>query len=265
MTHDVLFLCMKIAVTGKGGVGKSTIVALMARILRDAEKSVLAIDADPDMNLATILGVPESTTITPIIELKELIAERTGTEVGKSAPFFTMNPRVDDIPEKYCVEYEGLKVLTMGSINQGGGGCACPENAFLKQLLSHLVLLRKEWVLVDMEAGIEHLGRGTAIGVDEMLVVVEPSQASLETAQRVKKLAADIGIKKMRVIGNRVQDEVEKEFLRTNLSGIEILGFLDYSKEMRKINMKLASALTIEAPPVEQMHAMLTQAGWVNN
>jgi len=256
---------MKIAVTGKGGVGKSTIVALMARILRDSGKSVLAIDADPDMNLATILGVPESTTITPIIELKELIAERTGTEVGKSAPFFTMNPKVDDIPEKYCVEYEGLKILTMGTVTKGGGGCACPENAFLKQLLSHLVLLRKEWVLVDMEAGIEHLGRGTAIGVDEMLVVVEPSQASLETAQRVEKLAGDIGIKKMRVIGNRVQDEAEKDFLRTNLSGIDILGFLDYSKEMRKINMKLASALTIDAPPVAQMREMLTQAGWMNN
>ena len=149
---------MKIAVTGKGGVGKSTIVALMSRILREAGKTVLAIDADPDMNLATILGVPEHYEITPIIDLKELIAERTGTEVGKSAPFFTMNPKVDDIPEKYCVEYEGIKVLTMGTVTKGGGGCACPENAFLKHLLSHLVLLRKEWVLVDMEAGIEHLG-----------------------------------------------------------------------------------------------------------
>jgi CO dehydrogenase maturation factor len=236
----------------------------MARILRDAGKTVLTIDADTDMNLATILGVPESTTITPIIELKELIAERTGTEVGKSAPFFTMNPKVDDIPEKYCVEYEGIKVLTMGTITRGGGGCACPENAFLKQLLSHLVLLRKEWVLVDMEAGIEHLGRGTAIGVNEMLVVVEPSQASLETAQRVQKLADEIGIKKLRVIGNRVQDEAEKEFLRTHLQDIDILGFLDYAKDMRKINMKLASALTIEAPPVTQMHEMLTQAGWLN-
>jgi CO dehydrogenase maturation factor len=255
---------MKIAVTGKGGVGKSTIVALMARILRDAGKTVLAIDADPDMNLATILGVPEGMTITPIIELKELIAERTGTEVGKSAPFFTMNPKVDDIPENYCVEYEGIKVLTMGTITKGGGGCACPENAFLKQLLSHLVLLRKEWGLVDMEAGIEHLGRGTAIGVNEMLVVVEPSQASLETAHRVQKLAGEIGIKKLRVIGNRIQDEDEKEFLRTHLKGIDILGFLDYSKDMRKINMKLASALTIEAPPVTQMHEILKQAGWLD-
>jgi CO dehydrogenase maturation factor len=256
---------MKIAVTGKGGVGKSTIVALMARILRDSGKRVLAIDADPDMNLATILGVPESYTITPIIELKELIAERTGTEVGTPAPFFTMNPKVDDIPEKYCIEYQGIKLLTMGTVKLGGGGCACPENAFLKQLLSHLVLQRTEWVLVDMEAGIEHLGRATAIGVNEMIVVVEPSQASLETAHRVKALAQDIGLTQLRVIGNRIQDASEREFLVENIKDIDILGFMDFSNEMRKINLKKASALDIEAKPVEQMKEFLTQAGWLLN
>jgi CO dehydrogenase maturation factor len=255
---------MKIAITGKGGVGKSTIVALIARILRDAGKKVLAIDADPDMNLATILGVPDTYTITPIIELKELIAERTGTEVGKPAPFFTMNPKVNDIPEKYCVEYQGIKLLTMGTINRGGGGCACPENAFLKQLLSHLVLQREEWVLVDMEAGIEHLGRATAIGVDEMIVVVEPSQASLETADRVKKLAHEIGLKRLRIIGNRIQDASEQEFVQENVKEIDIMGFLDFSDDMRKINMKKASALNIDAKPVEQMKDLLTQAGWID-
>jgi CO dehydrogenase maturation factor len=256
---------MKIAVTGKGGVGKSTIVALMARILRDSGKKVLAIDADPDMNLATILGVPESYTIIPIIELKGLIAERTGTEVGKPAPFFTMNPKVNDIPEKYCVEYQEIKLLTMGTVKRGGSGCACPENAFLKQLLSHLVLQREEWVLVDMEAGIEHLGRATAIGVDEMIVVVEASQASLETAYRVKKLANDIGLTHLRVIGNRIQDSSEKEFLEKNIYDIDIMGFMDFSNEFRKINLKTASALTIEGTPVEQMTELLTQAGWVLN
>jgi len=256
---------MKIAVTGKGGVGKSTIVALMARILRDSGKKVLAIDADPDMNLATILGVPEGYTITPIIELKELIAERTGTEVGKPAPFFTMNPKVDDIPEKYCVEYQGINLLTMGTVKLGGSGCACPENAFLKQLLSHLVLQRQECVLVDMEAGIEHLGRATAIGVNEMIVVVEPSQASLETAYRVKKLANDIGLMHLRVIGNRIQNSDEKEFLVEHIKDIDIMGFIDFSDDIRKINLGKASALDIEAKPVEQMKEFLTRAGWVLN
>ncbi len=253
---------MKIAVTGKGGVGKSTIIALMARILRDSGKKVLAIDADPDMNLATILGVPASYTITPIIELKELIAERTGTEPGKPAPFFTMNPKVDDIPEKYCVDYQGIKLLTMGTVKRGGSGCACPENAFLKQLLSHLVLQREEWILVDMEAGIEHLGRATAIGVNEMIVIVEPSQASIETAYRVKKLANDIGLTHLRVIGNRIQHSDEKEFLVENLKDIDIMGFIDFSDDIRKINIGKASALDIEAKPVEQMKEFLTQTGW---
>ncbi|MBD3306588.1 AAA family ATPase [candidate division KSB3 bacterium] len=254
---------MKIAVTGKGGVGKTTIVALLARILRDAGNTVLAIDADPDMNLPTILGVPENATITPIIELKELIAERTGTEVGKSAPFFTMNPKVDDIPEKYCIDHQGIKLLVMGTVKSGGGGCACPENAFLKQLLSHLMLQRKEWVLLDMEAGIEHLGRATAIGVDEMIVVVEPSQASLETAHRVKKLANDIGIKRLRLIGNKVLTANEETFLADRTQDFDKLGYIHLSEEMRKINTREASALDITGAAVTEMKQLLQNAGWI--
>ena len=255
---------MKIAVTGKGGVGKSTIVALMARILRDFGNKVFVVDADPDMNLAGILGVPESYSITPIIELKELMAERTGTEVGKPAPFFTMNPKVDDIPEKYCVEHQGIKLLVMGTVQKGGGGCACPENAFLKSLLSHLVIARKEWVILDMEAGIEHLGRGTALGVDEMVIVVEPSQASIDTAKRIKKLSSDIGLTHLRIIGNKIQNSSEKKFLVENLIDFESIGFLDFSDEIKKINMKEASALDIEGNSVIQMTHLLESAGWKN-
>ena len=127
---------MKIAITGKGGVGKTTITALLARILKEASKKVILIDADPDMNLAALLGIPENKDIKPISELKELIAERTDTEPGKPAPFFKLNPRVDDIPEKYCINYNGIKFLIMGSIKGGGAGCACPQNAFLKSLIS---------------------------------------------------------------------------------------------------------------------------------
>jgi CO dehydrogenase maturation factor len=253
---------MKVAVTGKGGVGKTTIVALMARILRDAGNKVLVVDADPDMNLPTILGIPESYTITPIIELKELIAERTGTEVGKSAPFFTMNPKVDDIPERYCVEYQGIKLLAMGTVKLGGSGCACPQNAFLKTLLSHLMLQRKEWILLDMEAGIEHLGRATAIGVDEMIIVVEPSQASIETAHRVKRLAKDIGITHIKVIGNKIQNTDEERFFVERTKDFDCLGALHFSDEMKKINIREASALDIEGTPVVQMEQLLERAGW---
>ena len=248
---------MRIAVTGKGGVGKTTIVALMARVLRDAGNKVLVIDADPDMNLATLLDIPDKDKITPIVELKSLIAERTGTEVGQPAPFFTMNPRVDDIPGKYCVAHEGIKLLVMGTINRGGGGCACPENAFLKSLLSHLMLARKEWVILDMEAGIEHMGRGTAISVDTMVVVVEPSLTSIETAYRIKKLSGDIGISNLKIIGNRVRTDSEKSFITDNSKDLNLLGFIDYSEEIRKIDIKEASALDLDCKPITQINELI--------
>ena len=255
---------MKIAVTGKGGVGKSTVVALIARALRENGVSVILIDADPDMNLGSILGIPNTSVITPVSELKELIAERTGTEVGKPAPFFKLNPKVDDIPEKYCIEYEGMKVLTMGTIKTGGGGCACPENTFLKNLMSHLIIERNEWVLLDMEAGIEHLGRGTALGVDEMIIVVEASQASIETANRIRKLAEDIGISKLRIVCNKIQNDDEREYLSENLDGFDILGFVDYSEQIRKINLRKATAFSIGGQPIDQIEELLKKGGWKN-
>jgi CO dehydrogenase maturation factor len=248
---------MKIAITGKGGVGKTTIATLMAGILSDSGNKVMVIDADPDMNVAALLGIPKEKSVTPIIELKDLIAERTGTKVGEPAPFFTMNPKVDDIPEKYCLEQRGIKLLVMGTVKKGGGGCACPENAFLKTLLSHLMVARKEWVILDMEAGIEHIGRGTAIGVDEMLVVVEPSRMSIDTAYRIEKLSKDIGIKSIRIIGNKIRSPEEKKFIEENTEGLEILGFIDSSEEIQKINTNKISALDIAGKPIAQINELL--------
>ncbi|UCF99355.1 MAG: AAA family ATPase [Spirochaetaceae bacterium] len=227
---------MKIALTGKGGVGKSTLAAMIARVVRDQDNKVVVIDADPDMNLATLFDISPQASITPIIEMKELIAERTGTEVGQPAPFFTMNPKVDDIPESYWVDQNGIKLLVMGTVQRGGGGCACPENAFLKSLLGHMMIARKEWVILDMEAGIEHLGRGTALGVDYMLVVVEPNRTSAETAHRIQKLAADIGIKQVKVVGNKVRSASDEDLIRNACDGLEILGFLPLSEQIRQIS-----------------------------
>lgn len=248
---------MKIALTGKGGVGKSTISGLIARILRDMGNRVVAIDADPDMNLASILGIPETVKITPIIELKELIAERTGTKVGEPAPFFKMNPKVDDIPDQFSVNYEGIKLLTMGTTTKGGGGCACPENAFLKTLLSHLVLARDEAVVLDMEAGIEHLGRGTALGVEWMIVVVEPSVMSMDTAKRIRKLSGDIGIKHLTIVGNKIRDEVDRNFIESHADGVEIAGFIDYTDDIRKINLGELSALSITGSVIDQVQEII--------
>jgi CO dehydrogenase maturation factor len=227
---------VKIAVTGKGGVGKSTLTALMASVLRDRGNKVVVIDADPDMNMATLFDVPPETSITPIVEMKELIAERTGTRVGEPAPFFTMNPKVDDLPERFWVDRYGIKLLVMGTVSKGGGGCACPENAFLKSLLGHMMIARQEWVILDMEAGIEHLGRGTALGVDVMLVVVEPNRTSVETAFRIKRLAGDIGIRRVAVVGNKIRAPEEEQFIRNAADGLELLGYLPASEAVRRLS-----------------------------
>jgi len=248
---------VKIAITGKGGVGKSTLAALMARVLRDEGSPVVVIDADPDMNMAALLDIPEDKNITPIIELKELIAERTGTRAGEPAPFFTMNPKVDDIPERYWVDRDGIKLLVMGTVRRGGGGCACPENAFLKSLLGHLMLSRREWVILDMEAGIEHLGRGTALGVDCMLAVVEPNRTSLETAFRISRLAGDLNIRNVKVVGNKVQNPGEERFIRGGCGELEIVGIVESSEDIRRLSTGEASVFAIRGKPLEQVAAIV--------
>jgi CO dehydrogenase maturation factor len=156
-----------------------------------------------------------------------------------------MNPRVDDIPDKYCVQYEDLKLIVIGAVKKGGAGCACPENAFLKNLLSYLVLNRDEWVILDMEAGIEHLGRGTAIGVDQMIVVVEPNMTSIETAFRIRNLSQDVGIKKLGIIGNKVSSDAEEKFIKDKLQGFNILGFIGHSEIIKKISLNMVSPMNV--------------------
>lgn len=226
---------MKIAVSGKGGVGKTTVVALLSKLFSDKGMKVFAIDADPDANLAFTLGFPNPSSITPLIEMKELIEQRVGTN---SSPFFKLNPKVDDIPDKYFVEYKGIKLAIMGTIRSGGTGCACPANTFLKALLNHLLVERKEVVILDMEAGIEHLGRGTVEAIDRLLIIVEASHRSIETAFKINKLAHDIGIKKIGIIGNKIQQQYEKRFILENLKDFDVLGFISYDHKIKETDLE---------------------------
>jgi CO dehydrogenase maturation factor len=221
---------MKIAISGKGGVGKTILASLLSRIFAEAGYSVLAIDADPNSNLAATLGFPHPDEITPISEMRALIEERTGAPPGQAGGFFKLNPKVDDLPEKYYYEYNGIKLMVMGRIKKGGTGCYCPENTLLQALITHLLLGRDEVVILDMEAGVEHLGRATARAVDKLIIVVEPGRTSVETAHRIDKLAKEIGLLNITIVGNKVRSQSEREFLTSSLQGFEFLGFIPYDQ-----------------------------------
>lgn len=221
---------MKIAISGKGGAGKTMLVSLLSTIFAQSSYSVLAIDADPNANLAATLGFPNSERIIPISEMADLIEERTGVRPGEVATFFKLNPKVDDLPEKHCVEHNGIKLMVMGRLKKGGSGCYCPENALLQALVTHLLLERDEVVIMDMEAGVEHLGRGTAKAVDKLIIVVEPSRRSVETAYRIRELAKDVGLQNIGVVGNKIRSEKDKDALISSMPGFEFLGFIPYDQ-----------------------------------
>jgi CO dehydrogenase maturation factor len=248
---------MKVAVTGKGGVGKTTVAAFLARCWRDGGHQVVAVDADPDANLAGTLGY-RGQDIVPIVNLKSLIEERVGGGEGWGG-FLKMNPRVDDIPQEFGVVVEGIRVLVMGTIERGRRGCACPENILLRELLNHLILEDQEHVVVDMEAGVEHLGRGTAEGVDEMLVVVEPGWASLQTASRVAELARDLGIRQIHAIANKISGEPDLAFVRAHLEGPPLLGTLPFDRDLEQ-EARTGSA-SRERPFYREMQRIAEQLG----
>ncbi len=238
---------MKIAVSGKGGVGKTLLAAMLSRVFAESGYSVLAIDADPDSNLAATLGFPQPETITPISEMSDLIEERTGARPGRGDGFFKLNPRVDDLPEKYWLEYNGAKLMVMGRAKRGGSGCYCPEGALLQTLISHLLLARHEVVILDMEAGIEHLGRATAKAVDKLIVVVEPGRRSIETAHTIKKLAQDIGLHNIAVVGNKIRSQADKEFMISSLPGFNFIGFIPYDQAL--VEADIANRSLLDSSP----------------
>lgn len=224
---------LKIAISGKGGVGKTTVASLLAHHYAHEGKTVLAVDADPDANLGMALGFSNQNLakITTISKDRELIKERTGAEPGMMGQFFALNPPVEDITDKYVVEQFGIKLMVLGGVEQGGGGCICPESTLVRHLLQHIVLDRNETLIVDMEAGLEHLGRGTTGGVDIFIVVVEPGQRSIQTAENVVKLAKDLGIIKVYAVVNKCQAGLEEK-VAAALNPIPVLGFIPYNQEL---------------------------------
>lgn len=248
---------MKLAIGGKGGVGKTTVAASLAKAFALKGYQVLAIDADPNATFATAFGLPDASDITPIVRMEELIYERTGAKPGTSGGMFNLNPRVEDIPERFSKVVEPrIRLMVMGAFKTGGGGCYCPENAMLKALVTHLLLDRQEVVIMDMEAGIEHLGRGTAQAVDRLLVVVEPGRRSIETARTVRKLASEIGLVRLGVVGNKVRGPQDEAFLREHMEGFELLGIIPYSEKIVEADMG-------NRPPYEGLPELVEMMGQV--
>lgn len=212
---------MKVAVAGKGGVGKTLIAATLSRLLAHDGYRVLAIDADPAMNLAYALGVSAdvASKIVPLSENDRLIEERTGTRPGSGfGGIFSLTPTVNDIADRFGVSGpDEVRLLVMGTVRGGGTGCMCPSNALLRALIQHIMLERKEAVVMDMEAGLEHLGRATIRGVDALIVVVEPGNQSIETARRIKELALDIGLKEVLAVGNKIRTDEDRRFIEGSL------------------------------------------------
>lgn len=249
---------MKLAITGKGGVGKTTLASLLAGVYAADGHQVLAIDADPDANLAAALGFPADvvTDIVPIADMKELVEERTGMKPGTIGGFFKLNPRVDDIPDRFCATRDGIKLLVLGSVQHGGAGCICPESVLLKSLVRHLLLGRKEVVILDMEAGLEHLGRGTASGVDAFIVVVEPGLRSLQTAVAIKKLAGEIGIQHCYAVGCKVTGDDDRRFIVENLPGFTVLGYLSYNPQIMEADRRGSGVLEAAPQSVDEARAV---------
>jgi CO dehydrogenase maturation factor len=251
---------LKIAITGKGGVGKTTLSGLLARLYAAEGKKVLAVDADPDANLASAIGIsPEAAAkALPLAEQSDMIEERTGSRPGAPGGMFSINPKVDDIPEAYGIQHEGVRLLIMGKSKEAAAGCYCPEHVLLRRLVSHLILKRDEVVILDMEAGIEHLTRGTASGVNAFIVVVEPGQRSFQTARHVENLAKGLGIKGVFVVGNKIRQDLEKDFITRHLAGMKILGFMSYADDTVKADLDGKSPFDASPTAVEEARAIKT-------
>jgi len=228
----------KIAIGGKGGVGKTTVCAIFAQLFAEGGFDVLAIDADPDANLASAFGIPTEQSPQPLIKMKKLIAERTGTDKDTLGTYFKLNPKVSDLPEEYWLETNGLKLLVLGAITQAGGGCACPEGAFLKALLTYTILQRQEVVIVDLAAGVEFMGRASIQGIDALVLVVEPGGRSIETAGNMAKMARKLGIRCVGAIANKITQTAQIDAIKSQLEGVTLLGSLKSSRHLQEADLR---------------------------
>ena len=247
---------MKIAVTGKGGVGKTTFASTLARLYAQEGRSVLAADVDPDANLGLALGFPEQELeeIVPISKMRKLVEERT--EADTFNRMFRLNPKVDDIPDRFARECNGVKLLVLGTVETAGSGCVCPEHVMLKRIISHLVLRSSDVVILDMDAGLEHLARGTTAGMDQFVVVIEPGARSVQTYRNVKRLAMELGVKQVGVVANKVRTKEDEAFIRERIPEEDLLGMIHWSNLVIDADRQGMSPFDFSPEAVEEIRTI---------
>ena len=250
---------MKIAVSGKGGVGKTLIAGGLACYFAKNRLKTIAIDADPSPNLALTLGLPpeKAREIVPISENKELVESKTSTGVSG---VFRLTFTVDDIVRDFSIDTPcNVHLVVMGTVQSMGAGCTCAANAVVRALLRHLVVERDEVVLVDMEAGVEHLGRGTAKSVDVMLIISDSSIKSLEIARHIHRLAKNAGIKRIYLIGNKVANDLQREaiekFAKNN--DLELINFVPFDQQVTVAEMQEETPVNYKESSSMQVIAQL--------
>ncbi len=248
-----LMLGVKIAIGGKGGVGKTAVCAVWAQLFAEDGFDVLAIDADPNTNLSLAFGIPGEQSPEPLIKMKELIAERTGSGKDAVGSYFKLNPKVSDLPQRYWLEAGKVKLLVLGGITQGGAGCACPEGAFLKALLTHTILQRQEMVLVDLAAGVEFMGRASVQGIDALVVVVEPGGRSIETTNNMARMARELGIRNVAAIANKINKADETNLIKSQLKDIVMLGSVPYNRSVQEADLERKAVIGADAEFVNQL------------
>lgn len=247
---------MKAAITGKGGVGKTTFASILCRLYASEGRPVLAADVDPDANLGLALGLSEEevNAIVPVSRMKELARERTAANASNT--FYKLNPEVSDLPAALSRDVNGVKLLVMGTVDTGGSGCVCPEHVMIKAILSNLVFQKDDVVIMDMEAGLEHLGRGTASMMDQFIVVIEPGARSVQTYERIRELARDIGITRVRVVANKVRDRRDEEFIAARIPPEALLGFIHYQPDVIEADRNGQSPFDYSSQTVEEIRAI---------